>query len=107
MQKFLGSSKFDSEPEKLSASFLIQFAVLASHAGQKERAARLLGQADLQRSLNNTVIFPYELQRSANLVEALRNELGETAFSHAWEAGRGLNQAQVNAEISAVSARLR
>ena len=74
--------------------------------GRRERATRLLGKADLQRSLENTVIFPYELQRYARLAEALRNELGETAFSHAWEAGRRLNDTQANAEISVISSRL-
>jgi tetratricopeptide (TPR) repeat protein len=76
------------------AGGLEQLAYAASAVGQWERAARLLGAAEVQRGSIGATLVPSEQPAHAQIVEELRTVLGEDEYMAAWVAGRACSPEQ-------------
>ncbi len=76
------------------ADSLDAFAELASASGKEgegvAQAAQLLGAADALRESIGAAVWPVSRERHTRVVAAVRERLGETAFTEMWETGRTL-----------------
>jgi predicted ATPase/DNA-binding SARP family transcriptional activator len=72
------------------AACLGELAVLAGAQGQPERAARLLGAAQVLREASSTPLPPGERASYEHNVAVIRVALGEEAFAAAWAAGQAM-----------------
>jgi len=70
------------------------FAYLATAQQQPERAARLLGAAELLREAIGIRHRPFERVDYESEVAEIRTALGEEAFAAAWGAGRTMSREQ-------------
>jgi non-specific serine/threonine protein kinase len=69
---------------------LERLAELAGSHAEWERAGRLLGAAHTLRDSVGSVVDTADRPDYERTTKAVRAELGEAAFSEAWEAGRGM-----------------
>jgi non-specific serine/threonine protein kinase len=76
----------------------------AAGTGDAARAARLLGAAAALREAIGAPVPPADRARHQRDLDALRANLGETAFAAAWASGRALTPGEVAAEAAAVEA---
>jgi predicted ATPase/class 3 adenylate cyclase len=73
---------------------LEQFAAIAVHDQQSERAARLFGAAEALRQAADQPMAAYEKQGYAKVTNALREQMPPEAIEIAWAAGRALTMEQ-------------
>ena len=83
---------------------LIGLAAVAADGGQPERAARLLGAADVLRERFGCALWATERAAHEAAVGAARAALGEAAFAAAWEEGRALPFTDARADVMALAA---
>jgi hypothetical protein len=70
------------------------FAFIAKAEEEDERAARLLGAAEVLRERINLPMMPIERPEYDREVSDLRANMDETAFAKAWAEGRALTMVQ-------------
>ncbi|HHW51165.1 MAG TPA: helix-turn-helix transcriptional regulator, partial [Pseudoclavibacter sp.] len=87
------------------ATALEGLAAVTGMQGQAARAARLYGFAASLRALLGAPIPPPDRRSYQRTVAALRAQLGEPTFLHAWTAGQALTLAEAIAEAVPLPAR--
>jgi hypothetical protein len=80
-----------------SARYLGDLASLASSSGEPYRAGRLLGAADALRERTGIVMRANAAGALEKTLVKTRQQLGEAAFSTAWNEGRAMSLVQVSA----------
>jgi hypothetical protein len=83
----VGAAMKDAE---ISARALEEAALLASREGDAPRATRLFGAAAALRERIGAPMWPSERVEREECRAALRETLGDPAFTRAWEAGQAL-----------------
>jgi non-specific serine/threonine protein kinase len=85
------------------ADTLTGYAYLALTLGRLEMAARLFATAEQIYKARGMRIPPMDRPNYTRAVEAVRAGLGKTAFEAAWQAGRGLTEAQAISEATSLA----
>jgi predicted ATPase/DNA-binding SARP family transcriptional activator len=76
------------------AQALESFAAVYAASEQEARAVAHLGSATALRAAQGTPLYPGQQTRQEQLLDRLRQLLGESAFTEAWEAGQQLKLEQ-------------
>ena len=79
------------------ATALEGLARVAAVRGQSKSAAQLFGAAEILRKTMGTPLPPTERASHEHALAAVRADLGETAFAHAWAEGRAMELSQAMA----------
>lgn len=74
-------------------------ALIATRRGDVYRAIRLFGAASAERELIGASLFVLDRQRLAPHIAAARDQVGDEAFTRAWEEGRVARIASVVSEV--------
>ncbi len=85
---------WESGNERLIADGLEQLAYAEALHKQPERAARLLGAAEVLRESSGAALFPYQRADYERCQEALRLQLDETSLAVRWAEGRAMTAKQ-------------
>jgi hypothetical protein len=93
-----GVSVLDLPPVSVS-EWLRTCAIVATRAGNAERAARLFGHNEVLRERNETSLDPTEVRELRDALEILDAKLYPEVLSSAWQHGRSMSTTEALAEV--------